>query len=70
MTHKFPSSKLWTFAWADLGISVWMVGPIVSLDTLQKTLTHKTIDRLSKNWEKEEEEENTITFRLKCIVIA
>ena len=29
-----------------------------------------TVDRLSKNGEEEEEEENTITFRLKCIVIA
>ena len=30
------------------------------------------VDRLSKNREEEEEEEkeNTITFRLKCIVIA
>ena len=32
------------------------------------SLTRQTIDRLSKN--REEEEENTITFRLKCIVIA
>ena len=31
-------------------------------------LRDRSLDRLSKN--REEEEENTITFRLKCIVIA
>ena len=34
------------------------------------TLVPNIVDRLSKNREVEEEEENTITFRLKCIVIA
>ena len=45
-------------------------GICYEMEILTQTHTHihkKTVDRLSKN---RQEEENTITFRLKCIVIA
>ena len=35
-----------------------------------RVLSMQSFDRLSKNRQDMQEEENTITFRLKCIVIA